>query len=192
MVNTEQDPTLDVTGIALPTGTLASFTEKSLHLEDKRWNLPVLGAVKGIIAVSYDYLLQEGHNPLRQYVDQQNEFESTHFNREVGKKPLHFKPFVDLRDDEITWSGIQSAQVRHDFDYHTDVVNPGPVHHLQHNVLHLAMINAKIIRAKETGTETELLKNYVTSLIFGVKCASAVNKTLPEQSGSPELWSDET
>lgn len=180
---------LDVTGIALPNGVLASYTEKSLHLEDKRWDLPVLGAIKDIVTVSYEFVEHAGLDPLKEYVEQQHAFETGHFNRDIGKRPLHFKPFLDLDGENINWSALQSAQVRHDFDYHSDVVNPGPLHHMQHNVLHLAMINAKLLSAMEEKSKTELVRNYVTSLIFGVKCASAFNKTLPEQSGHPDLWS---
>lgn len=169
---------------------IAGYSEKTLHLEDKRFDLPFSSAISGIIDIAFKRINNLGVEPIEHYIERQIDLEQKSWHHLVGGSRIIFEDLTKIEQNDLTWLHLQAVQAKHDFEYHPDVVLPGKPHHLAHTVLHIAMTNGKLAGSvlRDEPAQSRL-DNYVKQIIFSVKSATALNINLPESpvSNPPEI-----
>ncbi len=164
-------------------GVLASFSEKNLHLEDKRFDLPFRSAIAGLFTIAFDRASVGSLHPMKNLIEMQRKFETRHFNHVISGTPIHFDALFgrDLRG--TSWEEVQSVQMRHDVDYHPEVILPGKVHDLGHTALHIGMTNGKIADSLlKDENQIERVDSYTKIIIFAVKASTDLNINIPGNS----------
>ncbi len=162
---------------ALNIGYLASYSEKTEHLEP-RDNPEVLLAPGYIIKTGSQVLTEMGFYPFDEYVQKIKKLEEKNFHSIDPNAP---KLTANIDASTVTWLGLQTLQSHHDNFYHPDVVNPGPRYHLNHTVLHLTKSSGYILGNIGKDTWLEVAKPRLTDMIiFGIKAATALHIELPD------------
>lgn len=165
---------LAVPDLAIVSGMVGTYLDHHSHVEDVRCQ-DIIDAGHGARVLACR-LAQELDSDLRElYAHRIERREATHLMAGV------FDGGAALRSAK-TWLEWQRAQLMHDFYFHPDVTGMPRYEQLTHFGMHLAKLGKLLAEAsRDTGRIDEFVRDRLPDVLcFGIKLATVVNHTLPE------------
>jgi hypothetical protein len=172
----------DLRDAARAAGQVANYCDRGDHNEavEASW---VVGAGDTFRMLAVRIAIRESVNIQDAYADRLGAIEA----RNVVSAAGGFDGGEAARA-AVTWQDLQVVQLRHDREYHPDVIGLHKSEQLRHYAFHLSKLVAAI--AEEPSAREQhadfLARRLPDMLLFGLKLATVMNHKLPETALAPQ------